>query len=355
MKKSATFLLTLLIILILSGFTLMMMPIFRGCTGEDDEGSGFSVAMVTDTGGVNDQSFNTSSWQGLSGFAKRTGSRASYVESKQSSDYFSNIDRLADENTNLIWGIGYSLADVVQWAAKTNPELNYAIVDYSYGDDTPENVTGGVFRAEESAFLVGYIAGKTTKTGKIGFVGGIKGIVIDQFEYGFRAGADYAAREQGRPIKVVVQYAESFSDAAKGKAIALKMLSNGCDIVFHAAGGVGVGVIEAAKEKNCYAIGVDMDQAYLAPKNVLTSALKNAGRAVDLVCTELFEGNKIGGKTLSFGIKENCVGIPESNPNLDPKVYISAMKIQDEISEGKIIPPYNEQEYEKFRVNDINQ
>lgn len=344
MKKCAVLLLTLSIALI-----------FTGCTyNKDNDDDKFSIAMVTDTGGVNDQSFNTSSWQGISSFANRTGAKASYVESKQSSDYFSNIDRLADEKFDLIWGIGFSLADVVEWAAKTNPELNYAIVDYSYGENTPENVTGVVFRAEESAFLVGYIAGKTTKTGKVGFVGGIPGIVIDQFEYGYRAGIDYAAKERGVSVESVVQYAESFSDAAKGKAIALKMFSDGCDIVFHAAGGAGVGVIEAAKEKNNFAIGVDMDQAYLAPKNVITSALKNAGHAVDIVSTSLMEGNKIGGQTLSFGIKEDCVGLPESNPNLDPKVYISAMKIKDEISQGKIVPPYNKDEYKKFKSTYID-
>ncbi len=338
-------------VLILVFFVLIFLA---GCTNLGTDNYSFSVAMVTDTGGVNDQSFNMSSWQGLCQFAERTGSKVSYVESRQSSDYSMNIDRLADEQVNLIWGIGFSLADVVELAAKTNPELNYAIVDYSYGENTLDNVTGVVFRAEESAFLAGYIAGRTTKTNKIGFVGGINSIVIDQFEYGYRAGIDYAAKELGTEIEFVSQYAESFSDAAKGKAITLKMISGGCDIIFHAAGGAGVGVIEAAKESNCFAIGVDMDQSYLAPKNVLTSALKNAGQAVDIVSTKLMNGEKIGGKTLSFGISEGCVGIPESNPNIDPKVYVASMKIQDEISEGKIVPPGSSSDYESFKASYIN-
>lgn len=331
---------------------LILIICCSGCSfGESEDGNDnrFSVGMVTDTGGVNDQSFNMSSWQGISNFAKKTNSKASYIESKQSSDYFVNIDRLADEKLNLIWGIGFSLADVIEWAAKTNPELNYAIVDYSYGDNTLDNVTGVVFRAEESAFLVGYIAGMSTKTGKVGFVGGISGIVIDQFEYGYRAGVEYAAKERGMNFQTKIQYAESFSDAAKGKAIALKMFSEGCDIVFHAAGGVGVGVIEAAKESDNYAIGVDMDQSYLAPQNVLTSALKNVGQAVEIVSTAVMEGNRIGGGTLSFGIKESCVGIPDSNPNLDPKIYLSAMKIKEKISNEEITPPFNKEKFEEFR------
>lgn len=341
---------------ILSLFITICLISFTGCS-IDYEGNNdgrFSVAMVTDTGGVNDQSFNMSSWQGICEFADRTGSRATYIESKQSSDYYTNIDKLADEKFNLIWGIGFSLADVVNWAAKTNPELNYAIVDYSYGEDTPDNITGVVFRAEESAFLVGYIAGKTTKTGKVGFVGGLPGLVIDQFEYGYRAGVDYAAKETGSSIETLVQYAESFSDAAKGKAIALKMFSSGCDVVFHAAGGAGVGVIEAAKESGNFAIGADKDQLYLAPKNVLTSALKNAGHAVDIVTTDLLQGKKIGGTTLSFGIKEDCVGIPESNPNMDTKVYISAMEIKEKINNGEIISPFNAEKYQEFKNQYLN-
>lgn len=330
---------------------LLLIICCSGCSfggSDDNDDNRFSVSMVTDTGGVNDQSFNMSSWQGISDFAKRTGAKGSYIESKQSSDYFVNIDRLADEKMDLIWGIGFSLADVIKWAAKTNPELNYAIVDYSYGEDTLDNVTGVVFRAEESAFLVGYIAGSTTKTGKVGFVGGISSIVIDQFEYGYRAGVEYAAKNRGTDIQTKVQYAESFSDAAKGKAIALKMFSEGCDIVFHAAGGVGVGVIEAAKESNNYAIGVDKDQLHLAPQNVLTSALKNAGQAVNIVSTKVMEGKKIGGQTLSFGINENCVGIPEINPNLDPKVYLEAMKMKEKIANGEVVPPPNLEKFEEF-------
>lgn len=325
-----------------------------GCSfkneGAQDIKDKFAVAMVTDTGGVNDQSFNMSSWQGICDFTKRTGAIGQYIESKQSSDYFVNIDRLADEKFDLIWAIGFSLADVIKWGAQTNPELNYAIVDYSFGDEILDNVTSVVFRAQEASFLVGYMAGKTTKTEKVGFIGGIKGIVIDQFEYGFRAGVDYASRELGKDIQVKVQYADSFSDAAKGKAIALNMFFDGCDIVFHAAGGVGVGVIEAAKEAGNYAIGVDRDQSYLAPGNVLTSAMKNVGKAVDLVSTLAMNGEKIGGRVLSFGIKEGCVGIPEVNPNLDPKVYLAGMAIQDKISDGEIVPPYNLQTYREFKA-----
>lgn len=334
--------------------SLGLVLLSAGCSVNNDasdEDSKFKVAMVTDTGGVNDQSFNSSAWLGMSNFALRTNTVARYIESAQSSDYIINIDKLADENCNLIWGIGFALADVVKQAARVNPELNYAIADYSYGDDTLDNITSVVFRAEESAFIVGYIAGKTTKTNSVGFVGGMKTVVIDQFEYGFRAGVDYAAKELGKKIDIKTQYSESFSDAAKGKAIASMMFLNGCDIVLHAAGGVGVGVIEAAKESGNFAIGADSDQRHLAPDNVLTSAIKNVGKSVDIVSTKLMNGDKIGGQTMSFGLKEDCVGIPEENPNIAPNVLESAYKVEKLIMDGKIVPPKNIEEYNNFVKN----
>ena len=309
----------------------------------------YKVAMVTDTGGVNDQSFNQSSWEGLQNFEKNNkGAKVSYLESKQESDYATNLDKVVDGGNKLVWGIGFAMADAITNAAQSNPDVSYAIVDNSYGDKTPANVTGVMFRAQEPSFMVGYIAAKTTKTNKVGFVGGIKSEIIDQFQYGYQAGVQYAAKELGKDITVDVQYAESFSDASKGKAIANKMFSSGCDIVFHAAGGVGVGVIEAAKEANKFAIGVDRDQAYLAPDNVLTSALKLANVAVENLSKEAMNGTKIGGKTYTYGLKENAVGIPTENKNMDPAVYKAAIAIQDKIKDGSIVPPYNDETFKAF-------
>ena len=174
---------------------------------------------------------------------------------------------------------GFAMADATLKAAKDNPNTQFAIIDNG-NDSQVSNFTGVMFRAQEPSFVVGYIAARTTKTGKVGFVGGISSALIDQFEYGYRGGVAYANKEKGTNVEISAQYAESFSDAAKGKAIANSMYSDGCDIVFHAAGGVGTGVIEAAKDANKLAIGVDRDQAYLAPENVLTSALKRVNVAI---------------------------------------------------------------------------
>jgi basic membrane protein A len=343
----------LLSLLAISAITVTL---FAGCgssgTKTTDQGTStekeFKVAMVTDTGGVNDQSFNQSSWEGLQSFEKNNkGAKVSYLESKQESDYATNLDKSVDGGNKLVWGIGFAMADAILNSAKSNPDVNYAIVDNAY-DSTPANVTGVMFKAQEPSFMVGYIAGKTTKTNKVGFVGGITSGIIDQFQYGYQAGVAYAAKELGKDISVDVQYAESFSDASKGKAIAQKMFSSGCDIVFHAAGGAGVGVIEAAKEANKFAIGVDRDQAYLAPDNVLTSALKLANVAVENLSKEAMSGNKIGGQTFTYGLKENAVGIPTENKNMDTEVYKAAMAIEDKIKDGTIVPPYNKETFDAF-------
>lgn len=307
----------------------------------------FFTAMITDGGGVNDQSFQQSAWEGMKQLSQETGAVTRYVECPQASDFLINMDKLADEKINLIWGTGYKLADIIELAAKTNPELNYAIADYSYGEKTLDNVTGVVFRSQESAFVVGYIAAMTTKSNCIGFIGGIQGLVIDQFEYGYRAGVAYAAKELGKNIAVKVQYAESFSDAAKGKAIAIKMFDE-CDVLFHAAGGTGVGVIEAAKETGKFVVGADMDQSYLAPNNVITSAIKDVGKAITIVSKLVMNGENIGGRTFSFGLKENCVRITKNSRHLSDITKKYAKEVEDKISDGEIIPPANLQEFEQF-------
>ena len=301
-----------------------------GASAGTVDGSNFKIAMITDTGGINDQSFNQSAWEGLQQLNKDTGADTTYIESKQAADFTTNFDNLSDQGYTFLWGIGFACADAVLEAAQENPEISYAIVDNSY-EETPDNVTGVMFRAQEPSFMVGYIAAAVSQTDKVGFVGGIEGTIIDQFQYGYEAGVAYANKQLGKDVKVSVQYAESFSDSAKGKAIASKMFPDGCDVVYHAAGGTGTGVIEAAKEAGKWAIGVDRDQAYLAPDNVLTSALKNVNVAVEEVSKEYMAGQKIGGQTLEFGLTEGAVGIPEEHKNYSDEIYNAALKIADDI------------------------
>jgi len=303
------------------------------------------VAMVTDVGGVNDQSFNQSAWEGLQRAEKDLSIKVSYVESKQDADYKTNMETLLDANNDLIWGIGFKMGDTILNEAKANPDQKYAIIDYAY-DTTPKNLVGVVFKAQESSFLVGYIAGKMTKTNTVGFVGGIEGNVIDGFDYGFQAGVKYANPN----VKILRQYAESFTDAAKGKAIAKQMYQDGADIVFHAAGGVGDGVIEAAKEQNKFAIGVDRDQNSLAPDNVITSAMKRVDNGIYDVVKQLKDGKYPGGTTVVLGLKEGGVDIaPTSNKHVPANILKEVDALKQKIINGEIQVPYNKETFASFK------
>ncbi len=318
-----------------------------GCGIPQKDTSEYKITIVTDTGGVNDQAFNQLAWEGLQEFAQEKEAVASYIESKQASDYVTNLDRATDGFNDLVWGTGFAMADSMATIAKMNPDISFALIDNVVPGEL-FNVTSVVFRAEEPSFIVGYIAGRTTQTNKVGYVGAVKTDTSNQFEYGYSAGVAWAAKELGKEIEISVQMTESYADAAKAKAVANKMYSSGCDVIFHAAGGAGYGVIEAAKEWDKFVIGVDKDQSYLAPDNVLTSALKKVNVAIGMVCQMHMDGEEIGGKTISCGLSEDCVGIPLENPNLDPAVYEDAMKVMEQVKNGEIIPPKTPEQYEEF-------
>lgn len=339
---------------------MAMIASLTACTGGDNNSSSqsssdtastpetkFSVAMVTDVGGVNDQSFNQSAWEGLQSM-KASGVESKYLESKDEADYTPNLDIVGDEEHGLIWGVGFMMADAIADAARRNPDKMYAIVDNSYGDATPENVIGVLFKAQEPSFLVGYVAGRMTETNSVGFVGGVEGETIAQFEYGYRAGVATAAKELGKEIKVEVQYANSFSDAAIGKGIAMKMYEN-CDIIFHAAGNAGNGVIDAAIEKDKWVIGVDRDQNDLAPENMLTSAMKRVGDAMVIVTEKVMNGEKLGGTTQIFGLAEGTVGLaPTSDKHVPAEVLEAVKPLEEKIIAGEIVVPYNPETFEAY-------
>lgn len=303
------------------------------------------VAMVTDVGGVNDQSFNQSAWEGLKMAEKELGVKTAYKESRQDADYAPNLETLTDAENDLIWGIGFLMADAIKSTAQINPDQYYAIIDFFYGDETPANVSCAIFQEEQPSFLVGYIAGKMTKSNKIGFVGGIKFPLIEKFEYGYMAGAKLSNPD----VEILRQYAESFTDAAKGKAITTNMYGQGADIVFHAAGAVGDGVIEAAKEDGKWAIGVDKDQNSLAPDNVLTSAMKRVDNAIFDMVKQLQEGNFKGGEAVVYNLSNNGVGIaPTSSKHVPAEILAEVDDLIAKIKAGEIVVPSTAADYEAF-------
>ncbi len=317
------------------------------CIGGTAWAAKLRIAMVTDVGGVNDQSFNQSAWEGLTRAGKDFKMKVAYKESKQDADYGPNMETLTDAGYDLIWGIGFLMGDAIKETAEINPDQKYAIIDFTYGAKTPSNVTCAVFQEEEPSFLVGYIAGKMTKTNKVGFVGGIKFPLIEKFEYGYMAGVKMANPQ----CEILRQYAESFTDAAKGKAITNNMYQQGADIVFHASGGVGDGVIEAAKEKNKWAIGVDKDQNFLAPANVLTSAMKRVDNAIYDMARRLRDGDAIGGQTVVYNLANDGVGIaPTSGKHVPAGILKEVDQLIAKIKTGKIVVPATKAAYDKLQT-----
>jgi basic membrane protein A and related proteins len=322
--------------------TLLMFT-FSSCAKVEKETS-IKVAMVTDVGGVNDQSFNQSAWEGLQRAETELSIKVSYLESNQDADYKPNMETLLDAGNDLIWGIGFKMGDTLDELAKLNPEQKYAGIDCFFAEPTP-NLVGILFKEQEPSFLVGYIAGKMTKTNKVGFVGGMDFFVIHKFHYGFLAGVEYA----NPGCEVFVQYADSFTDAAKGKAIANQMYKNDADIVYHAAGGVGDGVIEAAKEQNKFAIGVDKDQNSLAPDNVITSAMKRVDNAIFNLTQSMVTGAFPGGSNVIYGLAEGGVGIaPTSYKHVPKEILDEVDVIEAKIIAGEIVPPTSADEWESY-------
>jgi basic membrane protein A len=316
-------------------------------------GDAVKITMVTDTGGVNDQSFNELSWAGMQQLGADLGWEVNYIESKQDADYTTNLDKAVDDGAALVWGVGFAMGDAVKEAAETNPDVQFAIIDNTY-EDNPANLTGVAFKQEECSFAVGYIAARATKSGKVGFVGGIDSEIMQAFEQGYYAGIEYANKELGLSVTYQGQWTESFGDAALGKSTAQKMIADGCDVLYHAAGGTGVGMIEACAEAGVWAIGVDQDQAHLAPETVISSALKRVDQAIVQISQELISGETKGGTNITLGAAEDSVGIAPTHDvldTIDPAIYTDTLALIDKIKAGDIVVPKSAEELETYKAS----
>ena len=303
------------------------------------DASEFKIGLITDVGGVNDGSFNQSSWEGLERAGEELGVTVNYLESATDADYAPNIETFIDEDYDLIICVGYMLADATKAAAEANPDTRFAIIDDA-SIDLP-NVTGLVFHAEQASYLVGYVAGLTTKTNNIGFVVGMSNETMNQFGYGYCAGAIDA-----NPDITVQQFnANSFADSATGKTMANTAITNGADIVFQAAGATGLGVIEACQEAGVYAIGVDSDQSSIAPSTVLTSAMKRVDNAVYNAVEELMDGSLEGG-VQSFDLAAGGVDIAPTQDLIAPEVISAVDEVKEKIVSGGIEVPADKESFE---------
>lgn len=301
--------------------------------------SEIKVGMVTDVGGVNDGSFNQSSWEGLQRAADDLGIQVQYLESKTDADYKANLETFIDEEYDLIISVGFALADATKAAAEANPDQKFAIIDDA-SIELP-NVTCLMFKQAQASYLVGYVAGLTTESNKVGFVLGMSTPVMHEFGYGYCAGV----LDANPDATILQQNANSFADTAGGKSAATTMITDGADVIFHAAGGTGLGVIEGCKEKGIWAIGVDSDQSSLAPETILTSAMKRVDNASYEAAKAVCEGTLQSG-VITYDLAAGGVDIAPTTTNLSDDVIKAVEDVKAKIISGEIVVPETQADFE---------
>ncbi|MGB8956748.1 MAG: BMP family ABC transporter substrate-binding protein [Tumebacillaceae bacterium] len=341
--------------------SVLAASLLAGCgTASKDEGANtgggtdtakkMTVAMVTDIGGIHDNSFNQAAWEGLSKAKDDLKVETKVAESKRAEDYTPNLNSFVKGNVaDMTWGIGFLMADDVKKVATANPNAKLGIVDSDLGGDIPKNVESVTFKEEEGSFLMGVLAGKMTKSNKIGFVGGVKFALIEKFEYGFKAGV----KAVNPSAEVTAVYADAFDKPDKGKLLAAQLYQSGSDIIFHASGATGDGVFSEAKErgKGFWVIGVDRDQSALAPDNTLSSMVKRVDTAVYDVTKELQDGKFEGGKNRVFGLNEKGVDYAPTTSKNTPADVIKLMDdYKAKIIKGEIKVPATADAFKNFKL-----
>lgn len=306
------------------------------------------VVLVFDIGGRGDGGFNDSAHRGLEKAVAELAVEAVYVDQERRLERDHAVDAAAASDADLIIGVGYAFSEKLHQLALKFPRKTFVCVDYSMRRDDkgrplplPPNLAGLAFREEEGSYLVGAVAALTSKTGTIGFIGGMDNAIIRRFQAGYLAGA----RAVRPDIRVLSKYAgitgAAFNDPDKGYQIALRMYREGADIIYHAAGGTGAGLFRAAKETHRLAIGVDVDQSAQAPGLVLTSMLKHIDVAVFESVKACVEGRFSGGLK-TFGLKEKGVGfvLDDRNKNLiSAETREAVLGLEKQIIAGELTVP----------------
>src|SRR4051812_48199391 len=303
-------------------------------------GAEFKVGLVLDRGGKDDKSFNSSAYEGAMRAKKEFAVFIKYVEAADDNAFEPSLRSFAQRDFDLIIGIGFAQKEAIRKVALQFPKRHFAIVD---AEVEAPNVRCLTFEEHEGAFIVGAIAAMTSRTGKIGFVGGMDIPLIRRFEMGYEAGA----KKINPNITVSANYvgisSEAWNNPPKGKELALGQYESGADIIFAAAGASGLGVFDAAEEEKKFAIGVDANQNWTKPGLILTSMLKRVDEAVFTTIVEAKAGKFVGG-VKHFGLADKGIDYAVDQYNemiLTPEVRKKAEEIKAEIIAGKLqVPDY---------------
>ena len=319
-----------------------------GCGGGNDEaattgggggatetsgGEAIKVGLVTDIGGLNDRGFNSLANKGLEDAKAQLGVEGRVLESKSDADYIPNLSEFGDQGYDLIVSVGFLMTDATTQAAKAYPDTTFAIVDSAF-DPPLDNAQGLLFKEQETGCLVGAVAGLTTESNNITWVGGQQIPPVDRFIAGYQ----FCAAKVNPDVKVSGSYSQDFVDQAKCKEIALDQIAKGSDVVFQVAGGCGLGALDAAKQKSVWGIGVDADQSFLGA-HILTSAVKRVDVAVFKTIEAVQTGQAIGGGVTTFGLAEDGVGLGTVSPDVPQDVLDQVDQLKQQILDGSLQIP----------------
>lgn len=357
-------------LLSLVAVSVLTMGLFAGCGSSSNAGSTASnsgstgkdqikVGMVTDSGTIDDKSFNQGTWEGILKAKEDLGiAEPKYLKpaGETKADYMKEIGNLYDAGYRLIATPGFKFETAIYDAQEKYKDANFVIIDGTPNDgaDTPnykvgDNSVAINFAEQQAGFVAGVAASAQLKEGDLGFIGGMKLPAVQKFNWGFQQGVAYANENLGTKMTLKAEnvvYQGTFSDVAAGTQLANAMYDRGVKAIFCAAGGVGNGVITAAKSqvdagKDVWMIGVDRDQfedgIYADGKSVvLTSAIKKVDSASYNMVKDFKDGKFPGGESLVFDITKDAVGIPEKNPNLSDETMKIVNDIYAKLKDGSI-------------------
>jgi basic membrane protein A len=309
----------------------------------------FKACQVTDTGGIDDKSFNATAWKGVQDAIDQLGVEGKYLESQQQTDYEKNINAFIEEGCDIIITVGFLLGDATQAAAEANPDQEFSIVDFAYDPVLP-NVLGQVFNTQEAAFLAGYAAAAVSKTGKVGTFGGIQIPPVTVFMDGYALGVDYYNQQKGTSVQVLGWdpaaqtglFTGNFESTDDGRSMGQSLMDEGADIIMPVAGPVGLGTAAAAQERGgVYIIGVDTDWYVTAPEYapiLLTSVLKNMDVTTFDAIQAAMEGTFQGGVTVGT-LENGGVGLAEFHDlasMVTPELQAELDAVAEGIKSGEI-------------------
>jgi basic membrane protein A len=322
---------------------------------EEAQEKKIKVGLVYDVGGRGDLSFNDSAYAGLKRAEEDFGVEVIDLEPSGGGEDREQLLRLlAEDGYDLIFGVGFMFTDHIAKVAEEFPDTKFGLIDGAVDDiDSSSNISCLMFKEHEGSFLVGAAAALKSESGKVGYIGGMKSPIIERFEYGYLAGAKYVNPDIETFSDYVGTTGDAFKDPVKAKELALKQIKAGADVLYHASGASGIGMIEAATANEKLSIGVDSDQSLTATDEqkpfILTSMMKRVDNSVYGTIKDFVEGKFEGGYRI-FGLEDDGVGyaVNEFNKELISDIQAKLDELKDKVINGEIKVPADKNEYEEF-------